>query len=325
MQNLFKDLDDFTFNCKVRNLSDKTIRSYEQTLTLFIMYLEREKEITKTKDVTQKHIVEYMDYLKVRGKYTVVSDNFSSTINNPEARNDYNKKVTDTTINNYIRNIKVFFNWSFSEKLIKKDIVKDIKLKKVDRKPKEFIEDIEFKRLLNSLDISKYPEFRDYTVINLLLDTGMRIGETLALTEDDFDFKHNTIDLRADITKGKSHRQVYYSNNMAQILKRWLNFRDKFINSEYFFCTLRGTQLDIRNFEKNLTKYGKRIELDITPHQLRNNFAKRFLMNGGNIYSLSKILGHSSVEVTEQAYLDLTDADIRKTYLHFSPLANMKR
>jgi integrase/recombinase XerD len=47
MQNLFKDLDDFTFNCKVRNLSDKTIRSYEQTLTLFILYLEREKYITK--------------------------------------------------------------------------------------------------------------------------------------------------------------------------------------------------------------------------------------------------------------------------------------
>lgn len=325
MSNLFETLDDFTFNCKVRNLSDKTIRSYEQTLTLFIMYLEREKEITKVVQVTQKHIVEYIDYLRARGKYTVVSDNFSTTINNPSARTDYNKKVSDITINNYIRNIKVFFNWAFAEKFIKKDIVKDIKLKKVNRTPKNYIEDKEFKRLLNTLDLSKYPEFRDFAVINLLLDTGMRIGETLALTEDDFDLKHNTIDLRADITKGKSHRQVYYSNNMAQILKRWLNFRDKYINSEYFFCTLRGTQLDIRNFEKNLTKYGKRIELDITPHQLRNNFAKRFLMNGGNIYSLSKILGHSSVEVTEQAYLDLTDADIRKTYLHFSPLANMKR
>ena len=325
MSNLFEMLDDFTFNCKVRNLADKTIRSYEQTLTLFIMYLEREKEITKVVQVTQKHIVEYIDYLRARGKYTVVSDNFSTTINNPSARTDYNKKVSDITINNYIRNIKVFFNWAFAEKFIKNDIVKDIKLKKVDRTPKNYIEDKEFKRLLNTLDISKYPEFRDYCIINLLLDTGMRIGETLALTEGDFDFKHNTIDLRAEITKGKSHRQVYYSNNMAQIIKRWINFKDKYIDSEYFFSTLRGTQLDIRNFEKNLTKYGKRIEIDITPHQLRNNFAKRFLMNGGNIYSLSKILGHSSVEVTEQAYLDLTDADIRKTYLHFSPLANMKK
>ncbi len=325
MSNLFEMLDDFTFNCKVRNLADKTIRSYEQTLTLFIMYLEREKEITKVLQVTQKHIVEYIDYLRARGKYTVVSDNFSTTINNPTARTDYNKKVSDITINNYIRNIKVFFNWAYNEKFIKKDIVKDIILKKVDRTPKNYIEDIEFKRLLNNLDISKYPEFRDFCITNLLLDTGMRIGECLSLLETDFDFKHNTIDLRAEETKGKKHRQVYYSNKMNQILKRWLNFRDKYINSEYFFCTLRGTILDISNFEKNLTKYGKRIDLEITPHQLRNNFAKRFLMAGGNIYSLSKILGHSSVEVTEQAYLDLTDEDIRKTYLHFSPLVNMKR
>lgn len=46
---------------------------------------------------------------------------------------------------------------------------------------------------------------------------------------------------------------------------------------------------------------------------------------GGNIYTLSKILGHSSVKVTEQAYLDLNDADIRKNYQQFSPLNNLKR
>ena len=44
---------------------------------------------------------------------------------------------------------------------------------------------------------------------------------------------------------------------------------------------------------------------------LRNNFAKRFLMNGGDIYTLSKILGHSSVTVTEEAYLDLQNEDLR--------------
>ncbi|MFQ9697790.1 MAG: site-specific tyrosine recombinase XerD, partial [Zhenhengia sp.] len=60
-------------------------------------------------------------------------------------------------------------------------------------------------------------------------------------------------------------------------------------------------------------------------HTLRNNFAKRFLMNGGNIFTLSQILGHSSVMVTEKAYLDLTDDDIRQSYQAFSPLAHMRR
>ena len=48
-------------------------------------------------------------------------------------------------------------------------------------------------------------------------------------------------------------------------------------------------------------------------------------MNGGDIYTLSKILGHSSVTVTEECYLDLNDEDIRKCYQRYSPLANLRR
>ena len=66
------------------------------------------------------------------------------------------------------------------------------------------------------------------------------------------------------------------------------------------------------------------IEKDISPHTLRNNFAKRCLMSGMDIYTLSKILGHSSVTVTEKAYLDLTVTDIRKNYQKFSPLEALK-
>ena len=59
-------------------------------------------------------------------------------------------------------------------------------------------------------------------------------------------------------------------------------------------------------------------------HALRNNFAKRCLMNGMDIYTLSRILGHSSVSVTENAYLDLTDRDLRHRYQNFSPIENMR-
>ena len=58
---------------------------------------------------------------------------------------------------------------------------------------------------------------------------------------------------------------------------------------------------------------------------LRNNFAKRFIMQGGDIYTLSRILGHSSVKVTEEAYLDLDTNDLRTNYQRYSPLANLKR
>ena len=102
-----------------------------------------------------------------------------------------------------------------------------------------------------------------------------------------------------------------------------IRFRNK---STHVFCTNKGKALKVNNYETNFKKYGERVGLsDIHPHMLRNNFAKRFLMQGGDIYTLSRILGHSSVKVTEEAYLDLDENDLRINYQRYSPLANLKR
>ena len=83
--------------------------------------------------------------------------------------------------------------------------------------------------------------------------------------------------------------------------------------------------VNLSSFESNFKGYLRRakIEKDVTPHCLRNNFAKRCLMNGMDIYTLSRLLGHSSVTVTEEAYLDLTDNDIGQRYQRFSPVTSM--
>ena len=204
--------------------------------------------------------------------------------------------------------------------------MKNIKQFKKDRKPKNFISDEQMSELLRHIDTTKFHEYCDYIIIQLLLDTGMRISECLAIkATTDLDINYRSIFLTAENTKSKRNRYVYFSQIMQRGPKRWLQYKDRYVESELLFCTSKGNQLLIRTFEKKFGKYGKGINLkDICPHQLRNNFAKRFLMSEGNIYTLSKILGHSSVKVTEQAYLDLTDADIRKNYQNFSPLMNLK-
>ena len=107
------------------------------------------------------------------------------------------------------------------------------------------------------------------------------------------------------------------------ILRRWLQFKDHFVETDYIFpVKSTGAHIDVNRFETNFKNYIKRVGLNdsITPHCLRNNFAKRCLMNGMDIYTLSRLLGHSSVTVTEQAYLDLTDEDLGKRYQHYSPV-----
>ena len=98
--------------------------------------------------------------------------------------------------------------------------------------------------------------------------------------------------------------------------------------SDLLFPTQRtNRKIEQGNFERNFREYLKRanINKNITPHGLRNNFSRRFLMNGGSIFVLSKILGHSSVAVTEKAYLDLKEEDLRKKYREYSPLGNIKK
>ncbi|MBP3256200.1 MAG: tyrosine-type recombinase/integrase [Clostridia bacterium] len=327
MTKLDYEIDDFMCYCESKKLSKKTMRSYEQTLKLFAKYLE-EKGIQSTKEVSREAVRNYIVYLRERGKYTITSNDNSREWNNPQNRKDYSKQITNTTINNYIRNLKVYFNFMKDNYLMKDMPLDKVKFLKAERNRKVFIKDNEFYKLLKSIDTTKYAEYRDYIIIQLIFDTGMRIGETLSIDiTTDLDLVNRAIYLKADKTKGKSARTVFFSIKMAEELRRWIRYKDRYVESNLLFpVQLRDKELAVNNFEKNYKKYCDRAGIkECSPHGLRNNFAKRYLMAGGDIYTLSRILGHSSVTVTEKCYLDLEDEDIKKNYQRYSPLANLRR
>lgn len=321
-------IEDFMEYCKLKELSKKTMKSYEATLLLFSKYIEEEYQIDRVEDIKLDHANEYVKFTKERGKYSYVSDDKTISINNPNMRKDFGKTISSVTINNYIRNLKVFFTWAVDNKIIRSSPMDKVKFVKHKRKPKDNISDTDFTALIKALDVTKYHEYRDYVIIQLIMDSAMRLGETLALTVNDIDIDRRAILIPSDVTKSKKERYVFFSNTMSGILRRWLQYKDRYIDNDILlFPTNRGTKLGIPHFERNFRIYKERsgISNNVTPHSLRNNFAKRFLMSGGDIYTLSRILGHSSVTVTEKAYLDLTATDIRKNYQRFSPLENIQR
>jgi integrase/recombinase XerD len=67
-------LENFITQCEVKQLRPKTIKSYEDTLRIFSKYLYEDFKITSAEDVQEKHIMKYVNYLKQRGKYTVLCD-----------------------------------------------------------------------------------------------------------------------------------------------------------------------------------------------------------------------------------------------------------
>ena len=269
--------DEFMLYCRSTQLREKTMSSYEQTLHLFGRWLSDELKIYTVDKITENVIRKYIDDLMVRGKYTFYVNDLSKKKNCPDRRRDYRKPVSITTINNYIRNIRVFFNWMEREYIIRKNPMKRIRQLKYNRQAKVFLSDEDLKKFLSKFDKSYFTEHRDYVMIMLMLDSGMRLGECSTVLVTDLELARKRINLRAEETKGRKDRTVYFSPKTETIIRRWLQFKDRYVESDYLFpIKEHGGSIGVGNFESNFKKYILRAGLneEYTPHCLRNNFAK---------------------------------------------------
>ena len=167
--------------CRSRKLREKTMASYEQTLRLFERWCKDEMSICEVDKITVNVVRRYITSLQERGKYTFYAVEEAKATNTPERRRDFRTPISDTTINNYIRNLKAFFSWLDDDDIIVKNPMEKIRQIKNNRKPKEFLNDDDFGRLVRNLDKSYFSEHRDYAIIMLLMDSGMRLGECTML------------------------------------------------------------------------------------------------------------------------------------------------
>ncbi|MGZ3736303.1 MAG: tyrosine-type recombinase/integrase [Bdellovibrionota bacterium] len=149
-------------------------------------------------------------------------------------------------------------------------------------------------------------------VFVVALNTGMRRGELCALKWDRIDFVRNQIIVSRNLTRfglsetTKSGKKRYVPINpiVKEVLQKLLRAQ----RSDFVFCEEDGTQLDAHHLYRDFHKAQARAGFEklIRFHDLRHTFASHFMMNGGNIYDLQKILGHYSLEMTQR-------------YAHMSP------
>ena len=301
------------------------MQTYRQSIRLFAAWL-RERDIEDVEEIHEMTIRDYILDLQERGKYAACYDARTKAFNCPEHRTDYMERLSNTTINGYLRTIRVYLNWLVDIEVLNRSPMRRIKLLKQQRKPKEYLNDDEVKLLLRVFNYCDYQEYRDMMVAMVMLDTGTRISETLAITTDRVDLLEQTIFLPAENTKGRKNRKVFFSQRVARELRRWIRFKEEECTSEYLFpVRTTGDKLQTGNYEANFRRYMARtgINKKVSPHTLRNNFAKRCLMAGMDIYTLSRILGHSSVKITERSYLDITEDDLKMRYAGYSPIENL--
>jgi integrase/recombinase XerD len=221
--------------------------------------------------------------------------------------------VSAISINTYLRGLKAYIRWMHEEGLIK-DLFR-VEFLKTEQKILATLSKADVKRLILHRP-TRQNDRRAHAVSLLILDTGLRIREVLGLTKTRVDFDNMLLKVKG---KGNKFRLVPFSPECRKVLFKASN-RHRF---DLVFSTRNGTLVTPRNFLRDFKILGRRLAIKgvrLSPHTLRHTFAVNFLQSGGDIYLLSRILGHSSVKTTE-VYLKslgveaLQEAQARTTLL----------
>jgi len=159
--------------------------------------------------------------------------------------------------------------------------------------------------------------YRDICIIITLYGTLLRISELLDLPLSNVDFNSGQIKV---VGKGERERSVFLSPKAYKALYKYYSHWRPKVSSEYFFVHNDGRKLTRFYFEHRMQGYVRKASITrvCTPHILRYSGAIQLLRNGCDPYTLQKILGHSTMDMTRR-YLKIAESDVEKQLKSYSP------
>jgi site-specific recombinase XerD len=163
---------------------------------------------------------------------------------------------------------------------------------------------------------------RDRAILLLLVDSGIRATELCELTIADVNKRQRHILV---FGKGAKERVIPLSPRTIQAIWRYLTTRDHDIRvDEPLFVTTNDNPLDRHQLRHLLDRLASAADVEkVHPHRFRHTFAINYLRNGGDIYSLQRILGHASLDMVKK-YLTLAQTDVNRAHRRASPVDNWK-
>ena len=229
--------------------------------------------------------------------------------------------LAPNSIKSYTRTIKAFLSWCNEEDLTELNIP----LYKAAETIKEPYTDEELSKLLKKPNVHKcrFAEYRTWVIINLLINSGCRAGTIRAMQIRDLDLEKRTIYLRH--TKNGKSQSIPLCSEMCNIFREYLRYR-RGQPDDYLFPNEYGEQMSQTVLRDAIRTYNLSHGVQKTStHLFRHTFAKKYLLDcGGNAFTLQKLLGHSTLDMTRH-YCAIYDADIAKNYDSFSPLEQMAK
>lgn len=266
---------------RIEGCSDKSLNYYRTTLQLTLKVINK-------------------DY------FCIITEDLRSFLSNYKEKHN----VSKTTIDNVRRIISSFFSWLENEDYISKSPCKRIHKVKIGKVVKETYSDETIELIKQSINNK-----RDLAIVEILISTGIRVGELVRLDIKDIDFENRECVV---LGKGNKQRKVYFDAKTKIHLQQYLNSRKDY-NEALFVSLLKpNNRLEISGVEIMLRKIGKKIGLDkVHPHKFRRTLATKAIDKGMPIEQVQHLLGHSKIDTTlEYAMVDDTNVKLsHKKYL----------
>lgn len=315
-------VDDFISYMKSNKGSpETTVREYYYNLREFLRYMLAKKNSLN---------IEFEDI-----DISLADENFIKTINKKDIYSFISylsnvKKNSNRTKYRKISAIRTFFKYlSTNIDVIEFNPAKDIEMPKIEKRMPVYLELEDAKKLLES--VIKYNEkkkdknseirkYRDYCMITLFLNCGMRLSELSGINLDDL----NDNKLIRIIGKGSKERIAYLNEACIIAIENYLKYRPN-VKDNALFLSNRNTRITNRQIQRIIEKYLQIAGLDTekySVHKLRHTAATLMYKYGGaDIRSLQEILGHESVTTT-QIYTHVDNENLRQT-LDSNPLSQV--
>lgn len=234
-----------------------------------------------------------------------------------------NRNWSPKNIRNCLQSTSIFIDWCVENRYLKENFIKEIPKPKLPKKlPKSLTQDQAYELLdwtKNFRFFYKFEKSRAFAIMSMFIYTGVRLSELKNLKIEDANLSEKTILIEDG--KGQKSRFIPLNSRLIEALENYLKDRKR-LNKQcpYFFTAMRqDTKMGDPVIKRLIERLRKASGIYFTPHMLRHTFATLMIEGGVDIYTISKLLGHSDIKTTT-IYLSASVKHLQKEILKH-PLA----
>ena len=270
---------------EIRKFTPKTIRNYRNNLNLFLRFCEEQTDTEDIEDLTLAIVRQFTSFMISKGR-----------------KGSY--------INSLLKVVKAFIQYCYDEGYGGFNTRNNFKWCKQDKAVIMAFQPSDVRSMLQSCKGYDFLSVRDTAIITTLFETGIRCWELCCIQKSDIhkDFI---------IINGKNHKQrvVPITPVLKKALLRYDNVKENYFalknTDDYYFLSFHGRQLNNSAVEHIIKRHGKDIKgIRVSPHTCRHFYAQQQIKMGTDLYTISRLLGHENIQITQTYLNSLRDNEV---------------